>query len=110
MRRVMRMYNSIAYLITEEIVPDEMLNQIPKFTESEVFVKKSSIGMREFYAAATADLKPSITLTLADPWDYDGQKLVRFEDVLYNVLRTHEYNGELNLTLEERIGSDESEY
>lgn len=101
------MYNQVAYLRTETKTGlDDNLNEIYSVSEREVFVRPKSIGCREFYEAATASLKPSITLTLADYYDYSGEKSVRYEDKIYDVLRTYVHGREIDLTLEERVGGN----
>ena len=101
------MFNDIAYLCKETITQDEYLNEIPSLQEREVFVRAKSIGSREFYQAATTDYHPTVTLVLADYYDYDGESVVRYDEKLFDVIRTYRQGNRLELTLQERIGRRE---
>lgn len=103
------MFNDIAYLCKETITQDEYLNEKQSFQEREVFVQARSVGALEFYRAATTDFHPDITLVLADVYDYDGEKIVRYDGKLYDVIRTYERRNRLELTLQERMGRQEDE-
>lgn len=101
------MFNDIAYLCKETITQDEYLNEIPELQGREVFVRAKSIGSREFYQAATTDYHPTVTLVLADYYDYDGESVVRYDEKLFDVIRTYRQGNRLELTLQERIGRRE---
>ena len=62
-------------------------NEVPTITETEVFVQPRGVYQSEFYNAAQLGLKPSLTLYIANREDYDGQKVLEFEDKEYNVIR-----------------------
>ncbi|HYE11359.1 MAG TPA: phage head closure protein [Patescibacteria group bacterium] len=79
---------------------DKIGNQIPIVEETTILCGVKSISQSEFYSAAQADLKPEVKLVI-HPYEYDGQKKVRFEGITYKVLRTFEVNSEeLELTCE----------
>ena len=59
---------------------------------------ESGDGAKEFYQAAATGLKPEIKFVLTDYLDYEGEKLVRYEDGVYHVLRTYRNGQELELT------------
>lgn len=102
------MYNDVAYLVPETVTKDENFNPIIKKGEPRmVYVKPKSVGMREFYAAATTDFHPDLVLVLADYLDYDGEKLIEYNDKPFNIVRTYRNGLELELTLEERIATNE---
>lgn len=101
------MYDDIAYLCTEEIKMDGYLNQTVELKTREVFVKRKSVTSSEFYRAATADFKPSRVLKLADRYDYAGEKIVKYDGILFNVIRAYETGTGIELVLEERIGTRE---
>lgn len=98
------MFNSTARLGTEAITEDEYGNQIQSYTWKDVYVKPQSIRMSEFYEAATAELKPDIALTLADSYDYEGERVVEYEGVIYDVIRTYIMAHTIELTLARRTG------
>ena len=103
------MFNDIAYLCSETITQDEYLNEVVAFQEREVFVQAKSIRASEFYQAATTDFRPEITLVLADYYDYEGERIVRYDGKLFDIVRTYENRNRLELTLQQRIGGAEDE-
>jgi len=97
------MFNDIAYLCKEQIRLDEYMNETVELVEREVFVQPKSIGLREFYQAATTDFHPEIALKMADYYDYQDEKVVRYEGKYFDVIRTYRKGTGLELTLQERI-------
>ena len=93
----MRM-NEVLSLITETHTTDESGDPVILQTARQVFCRVASVGAKEFYQAAATGLKPEIKLVLADYLDYKGEKLVRYEDSVYHVLRTYRNGQELELT------------
>lgn len=97
------MFNDIAKLVSTVITYDNVGNTIETKTEKQVFVQPKSVRMREFYEAATVDMKPDLILVLADYYDYSDQKLVEYKGKTYDVIRTYVNQNRLELTLTERI-------
>ena len=97
------MYNEIAELGKEKLTKDEYLNEIQSFEWTEVFCKRASIGQQEFYSSAVVSLKPEFKLILADYYDYDNQKIVRYNGKLYDVIRTFIAKNTIELTVKERF-------
>jgi SPP1 family predicted phage head-tail adaptor len=88
---------------------DEYGNEKHELIETEVYVQSRSVYSSEFYNAAQVGMKPSITLVMTNREDYDGQKLVEFEGVDYDIIRA-DWNAQrdsISLICEERIGHDE---
>ena len=82
------MYDSIAYLWSENNrTYDTYLNEHVIRTRRKVYVQPRSVYNSEFYNASILGLHPSITLTLANRADYEGEKVVEFEGKLYSVIR-----------------------
>lgn len=81
-------------------------NEELTYQETTVFVRSRSVYQQEFYNAAQLGLHPSIVLILSNRADYNGEKLVEYHDVLYDVVRADWRNGRdaLELTLAERVG------
>lgn len=104
---VLTMHNDIAYLCTSVITQDTYGNEVEEYTYRKIFVKPSSISQSEFYAAATAELKPNLKLTIADYSDYNDEKYVKYEEVMYDVTRTYRNGLYMELTLTEKIGREE---
>lgn len=97
----------VTLLGDETIEYDDEGNQIIEREERNVFCSAESIGRSEFYAAASAGLKPEWTLTLANSIDYHGETLARFHDDLFSIIRTYQNGDGVELTLERKVGNDE---
>lgn len=69
-------------------------------TSREVFCEVRSIGQKEFYDSYATDFYPELKLVLADHLDYDGERLVEYEDQRYRVIRTYRAGQSLELTVE----------
>lgn len=67
-------------------------------------VQPRSVGQREYYAAATTDFKPELTLVLADYYDYNDEQIVEYSGRLYSVIRTYINRDRLEIVLERRAG------
>ncbi len=102
------MYDSIAYLLKQEGTSyDAYGNEVITYTERMVYVKPTTIYASEFYAAAQAGMHPSISFVIAHRTDYDGEKLIKWDDKIYSVIRT-DWKADrdaIKLICEERIGN-----
>jgi len=108
------MFDNVATFLKSEIQQNAIGQEIEMFNERTVFVKPRSVYSNDFYQAAQLGLKPSLVLILSNYMDYEGERLVDFEGVRYNVIRVYrkEESDSLEITLEERTGNerfDESE-
>jgi SPP1 family predicted phage head-tail adaptor len=100
------MYDSIATLKGEPTVSyDEYGNEVITYSENEVFVMPRGVYNAEFYNAAQAGLHPSITFELTNKADYNGERLIVWNGVSYNVLRTDwtAQRDKISLICEERV-------
>ncbi len=100
------MYDSIATLYKDGTrTYDTYGNETISRTGRDVFVQPRGVYNSEFYNAAQAGLHPSITLTLANKADYEGETLVEFEGAYYDVIRTDwtAQRDSISLVLQERI-------
>ena len=101
------MYDGTANLIKViETTFDKYGNPVKTKEERTVYVMPRGIYASEFYDAAQLGIKPSVTLTLANRADYEGEKMLEYEDVLYNVIRV-DWNAQrdaVSLVCEERAG------
>lgn len=99
------MYDSVAYLWSENNrTYDTYLNEHVIRTRRKVYVQPRSVYNSEFYNASILGLHPSITLTLANRADYEGEKVVEFEGKLYSVIRADwkAQRDHIDLILEEK--------
>lgn len=103
------MYDSVAVLYKESArTYDTYLNENITYTTRTVYVQPRSVYNSEFYNAAQAGLHPSITLFITHRDDYEGETLVSFEGVMYEVIRVDwkaQRDG-LTLVLQERTHED----
>lgn len=103
------MYDSVAYLYKDGAKTyDEYLNEHIERTSRMVFVQPKSVYNSEFYNASVLGLHPSITLTLSNRADYEGEKLVEFEGKMYSVIRADwkAQRDSITLILEEKTNVD----
>jgi SPP1 family predicted phage head-tail adaptor len=88
------MWREVIELIELITVPDG----VGGYTETEivrtVFADKKSIRSSEFYQAHVAGLKPELNLIIRQI-EYNGESRVRWNDKVYDVLRTYSKNDEL---------------
>lgn len=98
----------IAYLVTETYEDtDDEGNIIRQRNASHVLCKIQSVTRREFYQAATQDITPEIEMIISHRIDYNGEKYVIYNDILYDVTRAYWENDKVSLTLSRSIGSFE---
>ena len=113
--------DDVITLVKEQITGrDEYGNEIVEKTKREVFCQVYGITRSEFYAAATNDLHPEWTIRLADFRDYDGEKLAKFHNAFYDIIRTYRDGGSfhkgsgldlngIELILQRRVGNTADE-
>lgn len=103
------MYDGVADLISYDGgTLNEYGQRIPTETRKTVFVQPRGVYASEFYAAAQIGLKPSITLDMSNPWDYDGQSVLEYSGKEYDVIRVDwsAQRDRISLVCEERIRND----
>lgn len=101
------MYDSIATLKGEPTTTyDTYGNEVITYTDNKVYVMPRGVYNAEFYNAAQAGLHPTITFVLANKADYNGEKLIEWNGVYYDVIRTDwtAQRDSISLICEERIG------
>ncbi|GIP38310.1 hypothetical protein J31TS4_15900 [Paenibacillus sp. J31TS4] len=98
-------YDHELTLIHEDNTQDELGNHVPALSKTDILCGLKSVGRNEFYSAATAGLRPELIFVI-HAYEYDGQRLVEFDDVRYRVVRTYgEGTEEIELTCE-RVAAD----
>lgn len=103
------MYDNIAYLLKDGAKTyDTYLNEHIERTRRMVYVQPRSVYNGEFYNASIIGLHPSITLTLTNRADYDGETLVEYEGKIYNVIRADwkAQRDSISLVLEEKTNAE----
>ena len=106
------MYDGVAILKDYgDPVYDEYGNEILPVVETQVYVQPRGVYQSEFYNAAQLGLKPSITFFIANRYDYEGQKIVTYNGLDYEVIRV-DWNAQrdgISLICEERVSNGETE-
>ena len=82
--------DDVITLISETVTGfDEYGNEIMQTTERDLMCRIYGVTRSEFYAAATVDLRPDVTVVLSDFADYEGEKLARWNGEVYDIIRTY---------------------
>lgn len=97
------MFNEIITLIKESKVVDEYGDMQVTVTERTVFCDVQSVGMKEFYQAQSAGLRPEIKFIIADYLDYEGEQALKYTpyagvEQTYSIIRTYRQGNELEIT------------
>lgn len=103
------MYNDVIELGKAEIVEDRYGNQFKEYVFREVFVEVKSISQSEYYTAAQSGFNPSFKFILADYYDYDEEDTVKYDGVLYHIIRTYRNGLQLELTVEKKIEGEKGD-
>ena len=61
----------------------------PDNIENVVFAEVMSASQNEFYKARQNGLEPELVFKLTDYGDYDGQKIIEYDDKRWRVIRTY---------------------
>lgn len=95
--------NDIVFLINQDFELDEDGNHVSKNTEKKIFAKAESIYGKEFFEARQNGLKTEFKLVV---WshEYNGEKLVRYNGIVYDIYRTFKNNDFTELYLSEKVG------
>ena len=83
------MYNDIITFIKKEYAPSITGGKIETITKRDVFARYNSIGMKESYIALANGLKPEISFTIADYYDYNDETMLEYQGREYTILRTY---------------------
>lgn len=97
-------WNDCVTLISNELIPDEIGNQIPKTTERTILCEKNKVTRSEFYQASASGFKPNLVLHVHG-FEYAGETELRFQDNHYKIVRVYELDSErIELTCERDLG------
>ena len=75
-------------LISISVTDDDIGNQVPTETATDVWAEETGVRQSEFYNAAVAGLKPERTFVI---WanEYDGQTKIEADGVKYKLIRAY---------------------
>lgn len=91
------MFDALIKLNTVSVSADTYGDETETTVEKEVFAKVKSVGMREKYTALELGLNPEIVFVLSDYLDYDNEKVLEYDGVSYEVIRTFRSGKELEI-------------
>lgn len=100
------MYDTVAILRKNGGVEyDDYGNEVINYEDREVYATTRSVYASEFYQASQLGLKPTITFEISTRSDYQGERLVIWDNREFNVIRV-DADGQrdyVRLICEERI-------
>ena len=102
------MYDDVATLVSYgESTFDDYGNEEIVTEKRDVYVMPRGVYQSEYYNAAQAGLKPSITFELTNREDYNDEEVVEYRDKFYTVVRV-DWNAQrdrISLICEERVNN-----
>lgn len=102
------MYDNIVKFISETTSVNEYGDTVTTTTERTVFAEVKSIGQSEFYQSQASGFKPEIKFVLADFYDYQGERSLKFTpysgiETIYEVIRTYRVDNRLEVVCQRGI-------
>ena len=91
-------FKNVGYLMKENTTLDSKNRPKVSYAESLFYCNEKSIGQSEFYHSASVGFKPEIKLE-AKLIDLSGVTHVKYNDVIYKILRTYKKEDIVELTL-----------
>ena len=81
-----------------------------KFNAIYTFCNVKSIRRNEFYMAAQAGFRPTMTIEV-NRYEYDGHEYAEYNKKIYKIIRTYKQSQDvMELTLEEKLNPPEVVY
>lgn len=71
-----------------------------------VYCTVHSVGMSEVYQAKSYGLEPQYVFDLSDYAEYNGERIVEYKGIWYDVFRTYVNGQKIEITVVERSGRD----
>lgn len=85
--------SDIIYLMSEQTQTDDMLIERTYMLQKQVFAEVSSISASEFHSSRQNGLMPEYKFNVFFG-DYDGEKIIMYNNEYYNIYRTYR-NGDI---------------
>lgn len=83
------MENDVIKLVSRIFTVNSVGDPVPAETEREVFARVQSVGFKRKMEAMTAGLKLELKFTLSDDLEYQGEEIVIYKGVRYNVVSVY---------------------
>lgn len=80
------MENEVIQLVSRTFTVNGLGDSIATETNRDVFAKVQSVGFKRKMEAMTAGLKLELKFTLADDLEYQGEEILIYNSVRYNVV------------------------
>ena len=97
-------HHEVIYLISTQIIEDEIGNQIEQDTERKVYANEFSVSATEYYNAAVTGMRPSKSFEIYS-FEYNGEEKLKHNGVIYRIIRA-ETRGEKTRITCERVAAD----
>ena len=95
------MRSDVCYLIAETPAMHGAFDTDTEFDIRLVYCTVKSVGSSEYWRAKTDGHEPTIIITLADTAEYNGEKLLGWNGMPYNIIRTYMAGQTVELECEE---------
>lgn len=97
-------HHEVIYLISTQIIEDEIGNQIEQDTERKVYANEFSVSSNEYYNAAMTGLRPSKSFEVYS-FEYNNEEKLKHNGIIYRIIRS-ETRGEKTRIICERVAAD----
>ncbi|MFT9496611.1 phage head closure protein [Anaerosolibacter sp.] len=97
-------YDKKIYLMTKTIVEDEIGNQVSAWAEKMTYAREVNVSSEEFYNAAVTGLRPETQFEIYKAL-YNGAEKVKYQGLIYSIIRTKNNGDKLILTCE-KVAAD----
>jgi len=97
-------HKDVIFLISVEIVEDEIGNRIPVESERLVYANEMSLSQSEFYNAAASGLRPSKMFEIYT-FEYQGEDKLKHNGVTYQIMRAETRGEKMRIVCERVVGS-----
>lgn len=91
----------VLFLVSESPAVRGVFDHVER-SKRMVYCTVRSVGMSEAYEAKGHDLSPEYVFDLSDYAEYEGEKMIEYNGVLYDVLRTYVNGQKIEITVTRR--------
>lgn len=92
--------DDVIYLVSESPQAHGIFDA-PTETQTMCYCRVMSVNRNEYYKALSNDLKPEYVFVISEYADYNGEKIIVYNDKRYRVIRSYVDEHAVELTVEE---------
>ena len=92
--------DDVCFLVSEIPSPHGIFDAVMR-TERMVYCRVNSVSSADYWRGQTAGVDLAIVFVLSDYLEYQGEKLIRWGDRYYSVVRTYVNQNEIEISCEE---------